>query len=144
MQAIHGYVAGSDPDADARLHRLATHGIRGADLDDLLLETLTPSHGFLLPVHVPTHPWLCHMCAKKFMSEVDAQRHLLCKLHRQKRRAQWKMIDCIKWNSRAVAAKPPFYEIDVDIYQTVLGAVVRPQEQGTLTPQQQHQCSLRA
>ena len=132
MQAVHGYVAGRDPDADARLNRLTTHGIRGADLEDLLLETLTPSHGFLLPVHVPTHPWLCHMCAKKFLSELDAGRHLLCKKHKKQRLTQYRIIDYINWNLQARAGKPLFYEINVDISQTVLAAVMRqPQEQGT-------------
>ena len=118
---------GYDVQADdiANVESLAVHGIHGAPLEALLRESVTPSQGFLTPESVMCHPWICHMCCKKFMSAECVPAHLTSNMHAKKRRLPYRILDWIEHNRFN-----GFYEVPVQLSETLLQAVLPPIQDG--------------
>ena len=107
------------------MESLACHGIHGAPLEALLREAVTPSQGFLTPESVMCHPWICHMCCKKFMSAECVPSHLTSNMHAKKRRLPYRILDWIDHNKFN-----GFYEVPVQLSETLLQAVLPSTQDG--------------
>ena len=93
--------------------------------NDIVREAVTPSQGFLTPESVMCHPWICHMCCKKFMSAECVPSHLTSNMHAKKRRLPYRILDWIDHNKFN-----GFYEVPVQLSETLLQAVLPPIQDG--------------
>lgn len=74
-------------------------------------EGITPSDGFLSAGSVGCHPWICHMCRKKFMCVSLVPEHLRSKGHTKKKALAYQLADWVEYNRDGGTST--FYELDL-------------------------------
>jgi len=61
-------------------------------------ESITPSLGFLSSASLANHPWICHMCRKKFMSADSLPEHIVSSKHVRRRSFNYRFEEWINYN----------------------------------------------